>query len=166
MRLGFRAIHESINYGGNKMPEYLTCTHEIRRRHGVRLLQIAGKPLISLTARPACSTPAAVYNACAIACRSSSSATTRRRAPLAGGADLPLRAGHQRDQRATSDDLGRIAHYAQSFVRAYKIAMTPPYGPVAISLDGLQQEPIKNNGEKLYIPRYVAALRPRAIPAR
>ena len=25
----FRAIHESlINYGGNKMPEYLTCTHE------------------------------------------------------------------------------------------------------------------------------------------
>src|SRR5262249_48024987 len=25
----FRAIHESlINYGGNKMPEFLTCTHE------------------------------------------------------------------------------------------------------------------------------------------
>jgi thiamine pyrophosphate-dependent acetolactate synthase large subunit-like protein len=42
-------------------------------------------------------------------------------------------------------------------VRAYKIAMTPPYGPVAISLDaGLQQEPIRENGEKPYIPRYVA----------
>ena len=27
-------------------------------------------------------------------------------------------------------------HFAQSFVRAYKIATTPPYGPVAISLDG------------------------------
>jgi thiamine pyrophosphate-dependent acetolactate synthase large subunit-like protein len=44
-------------------------------------------------------------------------------------------------------------HFAQSFVRAYKIATTPPYGPVAISLDaGLQQEPLKE-GEKLYVPR-------------
>ena len=55
-----------------------------------------------------------------------------------------------------------LQHFAQSFVRAYKIAMTPPYGPVAISLDaGLQQEPIKNNGEKLYIPRYVATSPPQ-----
>jgi thiamine pyrophosphate-dependent acetolactate synthase large subunit-like protein len=53
-------------------------------------------------------------------------------------------------------------HFAQSFVRAYKIAMTPPYGPVAISLDaGLQQEPIRENGEKLYIPRYVASAPPQ-----
>jgi thiamine pyrophosphate-dependent acetolactate synthase large subunit-like protein len=36
--------------------------------------------------------------------------------------------------------------------------MTPPYGPVALSLDaGLQQEPVREyKGEKLYIPRYVA----------
>ena len=55
-----------------------------------------------------------------------------------------------------------LQHFAQSFVRAYKIAMTPPYGPVAISLDaGLQQEPIKDNGEKLYIPRYVASSPPQ-----
>jgi thiamine pyrophosphate-dependent acetolactate synthase large subunit-like protein len=40
--------------------------------------------------------------------------------------------------------------------------MTPPYGPVAISLDaGLQQEPIKGNGEKLYIPRYVPTAPPQ-----
>jgi thiamine pyrophosphate-dependent acetolactate synthase large subunit-like protein len=56
-----------------------------------------------------------------------------------------------------------LQHFAQSMVRAYKIAMTPPYGPVMISLDaGLQQEPIKSHGsEKLYIPRYV----PTAPPA-
>ncbi len=31
-------------------------------------------------------------------------------------------------------------HFAQSFVRAYKAMMTPPYGPVLISLDaGIQQ---------------------------
>ena len=40
--------------------------------------------------------------------------------------------------------------------------MTPPYGPVAISLDaGLQQEPIRSNGEKLHIPRYVPSSPPQ-----
>jgi thiamine pyrophosphate-dependent acetolactate synthase large subunit-like protein len=54
-----------------------------------------------------------------------------------------------------------LNHFAQSFVRAYKIAMTPPYGPVAIALDAdLQQEPIRN-GEKLSIPRYVPTSPPQ-----
>jgi acetolactate synthase-1/2/3 large subunit len=67
-----------------------------------------------------------------------------------------------RDYTKWDDTPVGLQHYAQSFVRAYKIAMTPPYGPVAISLDaGLQQEPIKNNGEKLYIPRYVASSPPQ-----
>src|SRR5262245_41926747 len=46
----FRGIHESlINYGGNRMPEFLTCTHEesaIGMAHGY--FKVAGKPLISL----------------------------------------------------------------------------------------------------------------------
>jgi acetolactate synthase I/II/III large subunit len=56
-----------------------------------------------------------------------------------------------------------LQHFAQSFVRAYKIAMTPPYGPVAISLDaGLQQEPVKNHGgAKSSIPRYVPTAPPQ-----
>ena len=44
----FRGIHESlINYGQNKMPEFLTCTHEesaVGMAHGY--FKIAGKPLI------------------------------------------------------------------------------------------------------------------------
>jgi hypothetical protein len=46
----YRAIHESlIDYGGNKMPEFLTCTHEesaIGMAHGY--FKVAGKPLLSL----------------------------------------------------------------------------------------------------------------------
>src|SRR5215510_10764361 len=46
----FRAIHESmINYGSNKMPEYLTCTHEesaVGMAHGY--FKVAGKPLMTL----------------------------------------------------------------------------------------------------------------------
>jgi thiamine pyrophosphate-dependent acetolactate synthase large subunit-like protein len=39
-------------------------------------------------------------------------------------------------------------HFAQSFVRAYKIATTPPCAPVALSLDSqMQQEPIRDHGQ-------------------
>ncbi|HYX04896.1 MAG TPA: thiamine pyrophosphate-dependent enzyme, partial [Reyranella sp.] len=52
-------------------------------------------------------------------------------------------------------------HFAQSLVRAYRYAMTPPYGPVLISLDaGLQDAPVDD--EHLYIPRYVAPTPPHA----
>ena len=46
----FRGLHESlINYGGNKKPEFLTCTHEessVAMAHGY--FKIAGKPLLVL----------------------------------------------------------------------------------------------------------------------
>ncbi len=52
-------------------------------------------------------------------------------------------------------------HFAQSFVRAYRYAMTPPYGPVLLSLDaGLQDAPVDDG--HLYIPRYVASAPPHA----
>ncbi len=66
-----------------------------------------------------------------------------------------------RDFTKWDDTPVSLQHFAQSFVRAYKIAMTPPYAPVALSLDaGLQQEPIKN-GEQLAIPRYVPTSPPQ-----
>ena len=167
----FRAIHESlINYGGNKMPEYLTCTHEesaVGMAHGY--FKIAGKPLMTLCHGTVGLQHATmgVYNAWC----------DRVPVIVVGGNDLD--AAHRppgvptihsaqdinalvRDFTKWDDTPVGLQHYAQSFVRAYKIAMTPPYGPVAISLDaGLQQEPIKNNGEKLYIPRYVASSPPQ-----
>ena len=57
-----------------------------------------------------------------------------------------------RDFTKWDDTPVSLQHFAQSFVRAYKIAMTPPYGPVAIALDaGLQQEPMRN-GHALSAP--------------
>ena len=68
-----------------------------------------------------------------------------------------------RDFTKWDDTPVSLQHFAQSFVRAYKISMTPPYGPVMISLDaGLQQEPIqRRNGEKLYIPKYTPTSPPQ-----
>src|SRR5262249_30279919 len=66
-----------------------------------------------------------------------------------------------RDFTKWDDTPVSLQHFAQSFVRAYKIAMTPPYGPAAISLDaGSQQEPMRN-GEKPYMPRKVATSAPQ-----
>ncbi|MBV8287492.1 MAG: thiamine pyrophosphate-binding protein [Hyphomicrobiales bacterium] len=167
----FRAIHESlINYGGNKMPEFLTCAHEesaVGMAHGY--FKVAGKPLLTLCHGTVGLQHAAmaVYNAWC----------DRVPVIIVGGNDLD--AAHRppgvptfhsaqdinalvRDFTKWDDTPVSLQHFAQSFVRAYKISMTPPYGPVAISLDaGLQQEPIRDNGEKLYIPRYVATSPPQ-----
>src|SRR5215470_17802486 len=167
----FRGIHESlINYGGNKMPEFLTCAHEesaVAMAHGY--FKVAGKPLMTLCHGTVGLQHAAmaIYNAWC----------DRVPVIVVGGNDLD--AAHRppgvptihsaqdinalvRDFTKWDDTPVSLQHFAQSFVRAYKIAMTPPYGPVAISLDaGLQQEPIRNNGEKLYIPRYVPTSPPQ-----
>jgi len=67
-----------------------------------------------------------------------------------------------RDFTKWDDTPVSLEHFAQSFVRMYKIATTPPYGPVMMSLDaGLQQEPIRENGAKLYIPRLVSSSPPQ-----
>src|SRR6266478_6652221 len=167
----FRAIHESlINYGGNKMPEFLTCMHEesgVGMAHGY--FKVAGKPLMTLCHGTVGLQHAAmaVYNAWC----------DRVPVIVVGGNDLD--AAHRppgvptfhsaqdinalvRDFTKWDDTPVSLQHFSQSFVRAYKIAMTPPYGPVAISLDaGLQQEPMKEHGEKPYIPRYVPTAPPQ-----
>ena len=168
----FRAIHESlINYGENRMPEYLTCMHEesaVGMAHGY--FKASGKPLLTLCHGTVGLQHATmgVYNAWC------------DRVPLmiVGGNDLdaayrppgvPTYHSAQdinaivRDYTKWDDTPVSLQHFAQSFVRAYKIAMTPPYGPVAISLDaGLQQEPMEeSHSQKLYIPRYTPTSPPQ-----
>ena len=168
----YRGIHESlINYGGNKMPEFLTCTHEesaVGMSQGY--FKATGKPLLTLVHGTVGLQHAsmAIYNAWC----------DRVPVMIMGGNDLD--AAHRppgvptfhsaqdinaivRDYTKWDDTPVSLQHYAQSVVRAYKISMTPPYGPVMISLDaGLQQEPVKShNGEKLYIPKYTASSPPQ-----
>src|SRR5437764_642550 len=167
----YRGIHESlINYGGNKMPEFLTCTHE---ESAVGMAQgyfkATGKPLLTLVHGTVGLQHAsmAIYNAWC----------DRVPVMIMGGNDMD--AAHRppgvptfhsaqdinaivRDYTKWDDTPVSLQHYAQSVVRAYKISMTPPYAPVMISLDaGLQQEPVHGNGEKLYIPKYTASSPPQ-----
>src|SRR5471032_2659523 len=167
----FRALHESlIDYGGNKSPEFLTCMHEesaVGMAHGY--FKASGKPLLTLCHGTVGLQHAAmgIYNAWC------------DRVPMIVIGGNELDAAHRppgvptihsaqdinalvRDFTKWDDTPVSLQHFAQSFVRAYKISMTPPYGPVMISLDaGLQQEPMKDHGEKPYIPRYVPMAPPQ-----
>src|SRR5258706_6031363 len=153
----YRALHESlIDYGGNRMPEFLTCMHEesaVGMAHGY--FKAAGKPLLTLCHGTVGLQHATmgIYNAWC----------DRVPVIVIGGNELD--AAHRppgvptihsaqdinalvRDFTKWDDTPVSLQHFAQSFVRAYKIAMTPPYGPVMLSLDaGLQQEPMKDHGD-------------------
>src|SRR5438128_4651172 len=168
----YRAIHESlINYGGNRMPEFLTCMHEesaVGMAHGY--YKAAGKPLMTLCHGTVGLQHATmgIYNAWCdrvpviVVGGNDRDAATRPPGVPTFHAAQDINA-LVRDFTKWDDTPVSLQHFAQSFVRAYKIAMTPPYGPVMISLDaGLQQEPIRSHGdEKLYIPRYVPTSPPQ-----
>jgi len=166
----FRGLHESlIDYGGNKKPEFLTCTHEessVALAHGY--FKIAGKPLLVLCHGTVGLQHAAmaIYNAWC----------DRVPVIVMGGTDLdaskrppgvPTFHSAQdigalvRDFTKWDDQPVSLQHFAQSFVRAYKLAMTPPHEPVMIALDcGLQEETVHDRS-KLVIPRYVATAPPQ-----
>ena len=166
----FRGLHESlIDYGGNKKPEFLTCTHEessVAMAHGY--FKIAGKPLLVLCHGTVGLQHAAmaIYNAWC----------DRVPVIVMGGTDLdaskrppgvPTFHSAQdinalvRDFTKWDDQPVSLQHFAQSFVRAYKLAMTPPHEPVMIALDtGLQEEMVRDRS-KLMIPRYVPTAPPQ-----
>src|SRR5436305_6903067 len=165
----FRGLHESLlTYGGNKKPEFLTCMHEessVGIAHGY--FKITGKPLIVLCHGTVGLQHAtmAIYNAWC----------DRVPVIVMGGNDLDadkrppgvptIHAAQDigalvRDFTKWDDNPVSLPHFAESFVRAYKIAMTPPQEPVFISLDaGLQQEPI--HGAAPRVPRYVPTAPPQ-----
>ncbi len=166
----FRGLHESlINYGGNKKPEFLTCAHEessVGIAHGY--FKIAGKPLMCLVHGTVGLQHAAmaIYNAWC----------DRVPVIVMGGTDLdaskrppgvPTIHSAQdinalvRDFTKWDDQPVSLQHFAQSFVRAYKIAMTPPYEPVMIALDAEIQEQTIHDRESLTIPRYVPTAPPQ-----
>ncbi len=164
----FRGLHESlITYGGNKKPELLTCMHEessIGIAHGY--FKITGKPMLVMCHGTVGLQHAsmAIYNAWC------------DRVPMViiGGNDLdatkrpPLVPTYH-----SAQDIGALVrdfvkwddtpmspgHFAESFVRAYKVAMTPPHEPVLISLDSdMQEEPLH---ERPRIPHYVSTAPPQ-----
>ena len=160
----FRGIHESIiNYGNNRMPEFLTCCHEesaVAMAHGY--FKVEGKPMAALCHGTVGLQHAAmaIYNAYCdrvpvyILAGNTVDATMRR--PGVEWAHSVQDAGVMvRDFLKWDDQPVSLPHFAESAVRAYKIAMTPPMMPVMLVIDsGIQEDPIPHDvASRLRVPR-------------
>jgi acetolactate synthase-1/2/3 large subunit len=70
-----------------------------------------------------------------------------------------------RDFTKWDDQPTSLQHFAESMVRAYKIAVTPPMGPVMMALDAeLQEDPI-SDPESLRIPKLARVVPPQGDAA-
>ncbi|HXP84394.1 MAG TPA: thiamine pyrophosphate-dependent enzyme [Bryobacteraceae bacterium] len=137
----YESLHESlVNYGKNQMPEFLTCTHEesaVAMAHGY--YKIEGQPMMVLIHGTVGLQHAsmAIYNAYA------------DRVPIymlvgnhadAGERGSGVESYHSandmgamvRDFTKWDDAPQSLGAFAEAAVRGYKIAMTPPMGPVLI----------------------------------
>jgi acetolactate synthase I/II/III large subunit len=166
----FRGLHEAVvNYGNNTKPEVITCNHEeigVAMAHGYAKME--GKPMAA-----ACHgtvglqhATMAMYNAWCdrvpvyVMIGNILEADKRSSA----GAEWPHSAIDPalivRDFTKWDDQPITLQHFAESAVRAYKIATTPPMGPVLLSLDGeLQENPIPDR-QALNIPKFVKVVPP------
>jgi acetolactate synthase-1/2/3 large subunit len=140
----FEGLHESIiNYGDNKAPELLTCCHEessVAMAHG--FAKIEGKPMLALVHGNIGLQHAsmAIYNAYAdrvpvvVMAGNWRDAGTRNNGVNSyhSAQDMALIV---RDYVKWDDEPASLAAFAESTVRAYKIAMTPPMEPVLIVID-------------------------------
>src|SRR5262252_83884 len=169
----FRSLHESIvNYGGNKNPELLTCCHEessVGMADGYA--KVEGKPMAVMAHSTVGLQHAAmnVYNAFAgrvpvfMILGNTIDANARRPGVewLHSAQDA---AGMVRDYTKWDDLPISLTHFAESSVRAYKIAMTPPRGPIVVVADGdLQETPVAALS-KLHIPTLAAPPPPAGDP--
>jgi acetolactate synthase-1/2/3 large subunit len=145
----FRGLHESlINYGGNKNPELLTCCHEessVAMAHGYA--KIEGKPMLVMAHGTVGLQHAsmAIYNAYAdrvpvYIVLGNIADVGWRRSDVEWTHSVQDAAAMVRDYTKWDDMPASLNHFAESGVRAYKIAMTPPYGPVVIVADAVLQE--------------------------
>lgn len=168
----FRGIHESIiNYGGNQAPEFLTCLHEessVAMAHGY--FKVEGKPMAVLCHGTVGLQHAAmaIYNAYCdrvpvyILAGNHLDATTRRPG-VEWSHSVQDAAVMVRDFIKWDDQPRSLGHFAESAVRAYKMAMTPPMMPVLLMLDaGLQEEAIlPAAAARLRVPRLTVATPPQ-----
>jgi len=166
----FRGLHEAvINHAGNTKPEILNCPHEDIAVHLAQgYAKIAGKPMAMICHGVVGLQHAtmAMYNAWCdrvpVIVLGGNIVEANKRAPGAEWVHSAIDpAAIVRDYVKWDDQPTSLQHFAESAVRACKIAVTPPMGPVMLSLDAeLQENPI-SEPESLRIPKYARVVPPQ-----
>jgi acetolactate synthase I/II/III large subunit len=166
----FRGLHESLlTYGGNKAPEFIECLHEessIAMAHGY--FKAVGRPIVALChgtvgLQHGCM---AIYNAWCdrvpVIVLGGNTLDATARLPGVPTYHSAVDIGALvRDFTKYDDNPVSLNHFGQSFVRAYKLAMTPPHEPVFLSIDSNLQEDAAHNPDRLKIPKYAPTAPPQ-----
>src|SRR5881296_1584596 len=166
----FRALHESIvNYGGNQKPEFITCCHE---ESSVAMAnaysKIEGKP-IGVMAHGTVGlqhAAMAIYNAYCdrvpiYIIVGNTLDATERRPGVEWAHSVQDASSLVRDFSKWDDTPISLEHFAESAVRAHKLATTPPMGPVLLVADSeLQERPLAADF-KLRIPKTTSSAAPQ-----
>jgi acetolactate synthase-1/2/3 large subunit len=166
----YRGLHEAaVNHANNKQ-EILTCVHEDIAVHIAQgYAKMAGRPMAM-----ACHgvvglqhATMAIYNAWCdrvpVIVLGGNIMEADKRAPGAEWVHSGVDIGQiVREFTKWDDQPASLQHFAESAVRAYKIATTPPMGPVFLALDAeLQENPIPN-AKSLRIPKFEPVTPPQA----
>ena len=158
----YRGLHEAVVNHGNNKPEIITCVHEDIAVHMAQgYAKMAGRPMAM-----ACHgvvglqhAAMAIYNSWCdrvpVIVLGGNIMEADKRAPGAEWPHSGVDIGQLvREFTKWDDQPASLQHFAESAVRAYKIATTPPMGPVFLALDAeLQENPIAN-AKSLRIPRF------------
>lgn len=170
----FRGLHESfITYGGNKAPEWLTCCHEeasVNIANGY--YAVAGKPMAVITFAPSGLQHATMgifgafsgHSPTYILCSNIVDGKERRPQYDWGMHSVVDPAAMVRDMVKWDDTPGSLQHFAESAVRAYKMAMTEPRGPVLLVVDSTLQENPAGHRSALHIPKLTLTSAPAGDP--
>ncbi|MCL4552340.1 MAG: thiamine pyrophosphate-binding protein [Candidatus Marsarchaeota archaeon] len=163
----FRGIHDSIvNYGGNHRPEIIECCHEeisVAIAHGYA--KATGKPMVAITHNIVGLQHAsmAIFNAWCdrvpmIVMGGTGPMDTTRRRPWIDWIHTALVQGNLvRDFVKWDDQPYSIASVPDSFLRAYRLAVSEPCGPVYLCYDAdIQENKLTEDIQIPDVKRYAA----------
>ena len=146
----FRGLHDSlVNYGGDRHPRTILCTHEeiaVALAHGYA--KASGRPMVAalhdvVGLQHACM---AIFNAWCdrvpvlLLGGTGPMDSTRRRPWIEWIHTALVQGNHVRDFVKFDDQPANAASVVESILRAYRLMMAEPSGPVYVCLDAVLQE--------------------------
>jgi acetolactate synthase-1/2/3 large subunit len=163
----YAGLHESfLNYGGNRMPELLTCLHEeagVAMAHGYA--KAAGKPMLVCVHGTVGMLHASMALFQAWADRVPVFLIVGMHRNPAGVINLPHSAQDMgsivRDFVKFDDETTNLERFCESALRAYQVALTPPMGPVILAVDEELQEESLAGKNRPRIPELVRTSPPQ-----
>ncbi len=165
----FRGLHDSlVNYGGNHMPEVITCTHEeITVAIAEGYARAKGKPMAAAVHNIVGLQHAsmAIYNAWCdrlpvVVMGGTGPMDTAHRRPWIDWVHTALVQGNLvRDFVKWDDQPASVEAIPDSFIRAYRLATTEPMGPVYLCFDcDVQEKKLAGDIPLPSLDRYPASL--------